>query len=74
MAVGYVAAGTWHIVDFTNPAACEWYQERSWRRFLDMGVDCFKTDFGERIPTKTVVYYDGSDPSEDAQLLYLPVQ
>jgi len=26
-----------------------------------MGVDCFKTDFGERIPTD-VVYYDGSDP------------
>jgi alpha-D-xyloside xylohydrolase len=24
-------------------------------------VDCFKTDFGERIPTD-VVYYDGSDP------------
>ena len=29
--------------------------------FIDMGVDCFKTDFGERIPTD-VVYYDGSDP------------
>jgi alpha-D-xyloside xylohydrolase len=26
-----------------------------------MGVDAFKTDFGERIPTD-VVYYDGSDP------------
>ena len=26
-----------------------------------MGVDCFKTDFGERIPVN-VVYYDGSDP------------
>ena len=26
-----------------------------------MGVDCFKTDFGERIPTD-VVYHDGSDP------------
>jgi alpha-D-xyloside xylohydrolase len=28
---------------------------------LDMGVDCFKTDFGERIPTD-VVWSDGSDP------------
>ena len=28
---------------------------------MDMGVDCFKTDFGERIPTD-VVYFDGSDP------------
>ena len=31
------------------------------RVLLDQGVDCFKTDFGERIPTD-VVYYDGSDP------------
>ena len=30
-------------------------------RLMDMGVDCFKTDFGERIPTD-VVYHDGSDP------------
>lgn len=48
------------LVDFTNPAACEWYCGYL-RRLLDMGVDCFKTDFGERIPTD-VVYYDGSDP------------
>ncbi|MBQ4312191.1 MAG: alpha-xylosidase [Oscillospiraceae bacterium] len=49
------------IVDFTNPAACEWYKDKL-RKLCDMGVDCFKTDFGERIPTD-VVYYDGSDPA-----------
>ena len=48
------------IVDFTNPAACEWYAGKL-EKLLDMGVDCFKTDFGERIPTDCV-YYDGSDP------------
>lgn len=48
------------IVDFTNPAACGWYAERL-RRLLAMGVDSFKTDFGERIPTD-VVWHDGSDP------------
>ena len=48
------------IVDFTNPAACEWYKSKL-RALVDMGVDCFKTDFGERIPTK-VKYFDGSDP------------
>jgi alpha-D-xyloside xylohydrolase len=48
------------LVDFTNPAAVEWFQGKL-RRLLDMGVDCFKTDFGERIPTN-VVYFDGSDP------------
>ena len=48
------------IVDFTNPAACAWYAGHL-RRLLELGVDCFKTDFGERIPTD-VVYHDGSDP------------
>jgi alpha-D-xyloside xylohydrolase len=48
------------FVDFTNPAACEWYAGHL-RTLLDMGVDSFKTDFGERIPT-AVVYHDGSDP------------
>ncbi len=48
------------IVDFTNPAACEWYSKKL-EALMDMGVDCFKTDFGERIPTDCV-YYDGSDP------------
>jgi len=49
------------IVDFTNPAAVTWYQDKL-KALLDMGVDCFKTDFGERIPVKDIVYYDGSDP------------
>ncbi len=48
------------IVDFTNPAACEWFAGKL-EALMDMGVDCFKTDFGERIPTDCV-YYDGSDP------------
>lgn len=51
------------IVDFTNPAAAAWYQGHL-RRLLAMGVDCFKTDFGERIPSEGVVYHDGSDPVE----------
>ncbi len=49
------------VVDFTNPAAAAWYQGKL-KALLDMGVDCFKTDFGERIPVKGIVYYDGSDP------------
>ena len=51
------------IVDFTNPAAWKWFQDKL-EVLLDMGVDCFKTDFGERIPSKDVVYYDGSDPKK----------
>ncbi len=48
------------IVDFTNPEACQWYAKKL-EALMDMGVDCFKTDFGERIPTDCV-YFDGSDP------------
>jgi alpha-D-xyloside xylohydrolase len=51
------------IVDFTNPQAVAWYQGHL-RRLLEMGVDCFKTDFGERIPDTGVAYHDGSDPVE----------
>jgi alpha-D-xyloside xylohydrolase len=48
------------IVDFTNPDACNWFAEKL-NVLMDMGVDAFKTDFGERIPTD-VVWFDGSDP------------
>ncbi|WP_078553404.1 alpha-xylosidase [Bacillus alkalicellulosilyticus] len=50
------------IVDFTNPDACRWYANKL-ERLVDMGVDSFKTDFGERIPTD-VVYFDRSDPKK----------
>ena len=50
------------LVDFTNPAACRWFQSKL-ETLVDMGVDCFKTDFGERIPTNCV-YFDGSDPEK----------
>ena len=50
------------LVDFTNPKACKWFQSKL-EALLDMGVDCFKTDFGERIPTD-VVWFDGSDPQK----------
>jgi alpha-D-xyloside xylohydrolase len=49
------------IVDFTNPAACAWFASKL-DALMEMGVDAFKTDFGERIPLD-VVYHDGSDPA-----------
>lgn len=48
------------LVDFTNPEAVAWFTDHL-RRLLGQGVDAFKTDFGERIPTD-VVWHDGSDP------------
>ncbi len=50
------------IVDFSNPRACTWFRSKL-RSLLEMGVDSFKTDFGERIPTD-VRYTDGSDPAK----------
>ncbi|WP_263729788.1 alpha-xylosidase [Cellulomonas sp. SG140] len=49
------------LVDFTNPAAADWYAGEL-RTLLGQGVDCFKTDFGERIPTEGVAWFDGSEP------------
>ncbi len=48
------------VIDFTNPDAVSWYQDKL-RGLMRQGVDCFKTDFGERIPTD-VVYHNGADP------------
>nr|WP_221379610.1 alpha-xylosidase [Actinoplanes polyasparticus] len=48
------------LVDFTNPAAREWYAAKL-AVLVEMGVDAFKSDFGERVPTD-VVWHDGSDP------------
>ncbi len=50
------------FVDFTNPAAREWFKSKL-RPLLTMGVDCFKTDFGERIPTDAV-YFNGAHPEQ----------
>lgn len=43
------------LVDFTNPAAKAWYQGYL-ERLVDLGVDAFKTDFGERIPVADPAY------------------
>ena len=52
------------IVDFTNPAAIDWYVE-CLNGLFDQGVDAIKTDFGERIPSADVVWHDSSlDPEK----------
>ncbi|SFK90788.1 alpha-D-xyloside xylohydrolase [Lachnospiraceae bacterium KH1T2] len=51
------------LVDFTNPDAKKWFQS-GLKKLLDMGVDCFKTDFGERIPVDNVRWFSGADPEK----------
>lgn len=43
------------IVDLTNPKAREWYKDLH-RPLLRMGIDTFKTDFGEEIPEDVMAY------------------
>ncbi|KAG9698279.1 glycoside hydrolase family 31 protein, partial [Aureobasidium melanogenum] len=52
------------IIDFTNPAAVEWYTS-CLEKLFDIGVDSLKTDFGERIPSKDVQWFDTNvDPEK----------
>lgn len=48
------------LVDFTNPEAYAWYAGRI-RWLMRLGVDCIKSDFGERVPVD-VVWHNGADP------------
>ncbi len=59
-AVGHGGRPGWDWSTSRIPEAAAWYQAKL-RALVDQGVDCFKTDFGERIPTE-VVWADGSDP------------
>jgi alpha-glucosidase len=50
------------IVDFTNPAAADWFADRIiGREMLDFGLSGWMADFGEYLPTDLRLH-DGSDP------------
>ncbi len=50
------------FIDFTNPDACKWFKAKL-KKLLDMGIDSFKTDFGESAPSDAV-YFDKSNPGK----------
>ncbi len=52
------------VVDFTNPAAADWFADRIiGREMLDFGFSGWMADFGEYLPTD-IRLFDGSDPME----------
>jgi alpha-D-xyloside xylohydrolase len=50
------------VIDFSNPEAVEWYKGKL-RKFLELGVAVFKTDFGESAP-RDAIYYGGVSGEE----------
>lgn len=59
---GWAAKKGSAVVDFTNPKACKWYKEKH-KKLLNIGVDIFKTDFGEWAPPEGL-YYNGKSGKE----------
>jgi sulfoquinovosidase len=52
------------VVDFTNPAAAEWFAEEViGRRMLDFGLDGWMADFGEYLPTDLRLHH--GDPMQE---------
>ncbi len=52
------------VVDFTNPAACDWFAEEViGKRMLDFGLDGWMADFGEYLPTDLRLH--SGDPMQE---------
>ena len=50
------------MIDFTNPAAYEWYKGLIKENMIGLGMDGWMADFGEYLPVDCVLY-SGEDPS-----------
>lgn len=54
------------LLDFTNPEACGWLQEKGIEKLLKQGVDGFKLDRSEELITESydITYHDGRTSRE----------
>ncbi|MHA1131063.1 MAG: TIM-barrel domain-containing protein [Candidatus Helarchaeota archaeon] len=59
-----------HVIDFSNPAAVTWYQEKL-KHLFDLGASVIKADFGEGVePSTQFLKYDGRQMHNLFPLLY----
>ncbi|HEY5466784.1 MAG TPA: glycoside hydrolase family 31 protein [Clostridia bacterium] len=59
------------LIDFSNPDAVAWYQEKLIRPLLEMGIQAIKVDFGESAPENyRYASVDGRDMHNLYALLY----
>lgn len=58
---GSVDSGNVALLDFTNPMACKWWQEKGIEKMLRQGVNGFKLDRSEELVPETheLFFYDG---------------
>ena len=49
------------MIDFTNPAAYDWYKDLIKKNMIDLGLSGWMADFGEYLPIDSVLY-SGEDP------------
>ncbi len=52
---GEMTGGGYHYIDFTNPAAKQWWQNQI-GELLKFGIDGFKLDAGQDLPEDAVLY------------------
>ncbi|MBN1925671.1 MAG: glycoside hydrolase family 31 protein [Prolixibacteraceae bacterium] len=54
------------LIDFTNPEACKWLQEKGFEKMLKQGVDGFKLDRAEELVPETndIILSDGRTARE----------
>lgn len=50
------------VVDFTNPAACEWYKKVIKENLIEFGLDGWMADFGEYLPID--LYLHNGEPAK----------
>ncbi len=63
---GAIDTGNVALLDFTNPEACTWWQQKGIEKMLEQGIDGFKLDRSEELVPETneLILFDGRTARE----------